>query len=70
VQIDFYGVRTNGLAKPEPDLERELVRTDAVARGKCGDVVLMKIWLRTTGVADLERVEAAIAAAIAPLGVT
>jgi hypothetical protein len=71
VKVDFYALRKNGLQQHEPDLERELTRTEAVARAKCGDVVLVKIWLRTddsTGLVDLDQVEAAVTAAVTPLG--
>jgi hypothetical protein len=69
VKVDYYGVKNDGAAW-EPDLERDLVRADAVARAKIGDVVLVKVWLRSERgrPADLERVEAAIAEAVKPLG--
>lgn len=77
MKIDFYGLRerVSGLTcvrcinhHHEPDLEHELPREVAVTKAKIGDVVLVKIWLRTDGVAQLEELDAKLAEALAPLG--
>jgi hypothetical protein len=68
VKIDFYSLRTNGAQRPEPDLEHELVREDAVTRAQGGETVLVKVWLRTEGPAQLAALEETLAAALTPLG--
>lgn len=68
MQIDFYALRGD-LGRLAPDLEHELVREDALARARAGQVVLIKVWFRTDGVAQLDQLEAALRAALAPLGV-
>jgi hypothetical protein len=68
MKVDFYKLRGEQ-GRFEPDLEHELPRVEAVARAKCGETVLLKIWLRTDGVARLDEIEAAIAGAVQPLGI-
>jgi len=76
MKIDFYPLRqragASGLtfapAALEPDLEHELPQGEAIARAKSGEVVLVKVWLRTSGGTDLEGLHDKLAAALAPLG--
>jgi len=67
MKIDFYGLRQRGVLQ-EPDLEHELPAADAIARAKCAQPVLVKIWLRTSGRADLDGLEQRIRDAVAPAG--
>lgn len=66
MKVDYYGLRPG--IRAEPDLEHELIREDALTRAKCGQTVLVKLWLRTDGPADLAKLEEAIRLAVAPLG--
>lgn len=67
MKIDFYGLRQRGVLS-EPDLDHELPAADAIARAKCGQPVLVKVWLRTAGGADLDALEQRLKDALAPLG--
>jgi hypothetical protein len=70
MKIDFFPLKRGAVNQvTDVDLEHELPRLEASARAKTGDVIVVKLWLRTTGPANLEQLEAQIAAAVAPLGV-
>lgn len=67
MKVDFYP--THDVAgRPEPDLEHELPAAEARARARRGETVLVKVWLRTNGAADLERLEERLGDLLAPLG--
>lgn len=67
MKIDYYGLRGEPW-RPDVDLEHELATAEAIARAKSGRRVIVKLWLLTDGQADLERLEAVVRAAVAPLG--
>ena len=67
MKIDFYRL-VGCRGQYAPDLEHELPTTDAVLAARVGQVVLVKVWLRTDGAVELEGLEARLAQALAPLG--
>jgi hypothetical protein len=67
MKIDFYPLKGESWRR-EPDVEHELPAADAIARARCGQTVLVKIWLRTDGVANLEDLEQRVKDALAPVG--
>lgn len=67
MKIDFYPLKGEAWRR-EADLEHELPAADAIARAKCGQTVLVKVWLRTSGPADLEDLEQRLKDALAPAG--
>jgi hypothetical protein len=67
MKLDFYGLNgQRGLL--EPDIEHDLPREEAARRIQAGQLVLVKLWLRTNGAVDLQDLEARLAAVLAPLG--
>ncbi len=67
MKVDFYRLRGEQ-GTLQPDLEHELSGADAIKRAQAGEIVLVKVWLRTDGEVDLALLEARLADLLKPMG--